>query len=108
MSLARESYACCSRKSTALTMCASLVSISLPDFSFTYCSRLEIDGAAAEIASGFRDRGAEAVLLGDDAHDVALRRHHDLDLLLHHLVVGIERAGVERIHDRDDQFAVAD
>ena len=67
----------------------------------------EIDRAAAEIASGFRHRGAEAVLLGDHAHHVALRRHHDLDLLLHHLVVGVESDGVERIDDGDDQLAVA-
>ena len=32
----------------------------------------EIDRAAAEVALRFGDRGAEAVLLGDDAHHVAL------------------------------------
>ena len=68
----------------------------------------EIDGAAPEVASRFRHRGPEAVLLGDHAHDVALRRHHDLDLLLHHLVVGVESDGVEGIDDGDDELAVAD
>ena len=67
----------------------------------------EVDGAAAEIALSFGHRGAEAVLLGDDAHDVALRGHHQLDVLLDHLVVGVEGDVVERVDHGDDELSVA-
>src|ERR1051325_10968637 len=67
----------------------------------------EGQAVAAEIALGLRHRGAEAVLLVDDAHDVALGRDDDVDVLLHHLLIAVDGDVVEGIDDGDDQLAVA-
>jgi hypothetical protein len=62
--------------------------------------------AALEVAFGFGDSAAEAVLLVDDGKDVALRRDDDVDLLLHHRPVRVEGDGVVRIDDGDDELPV--
>ncbi len=67
----------------------------------------EGEAVAAQVALGLRDRGAEAVLLVDDPHDVAVRGDDDVDVLLHHLLVAVDGHGVEGIDDGDDELPVA-
>jgi hypothetical protein len=68
----------------------------------------EIDRPFREVALGLRHGGAEAVLLVDDAHHVALGGDDDVEILVRHLPVGVDRDAVERIDDGDDELAVAD
>jgi hypothetical protein len=68
----------------------------------------EVDGAAGEVLLGFGDRGAEAVLLVDDAHHVRLGGDDDVQLLLGHRPVRVDGHRVERIDHRHEQLPVAD
>src|SRR5207249_2899766 len=66
----------------------------------------EVD-AALEVALRLGHRGAEAVLLVDHAHHVALRGDDEVDFLFHHLVKRVEGNRVKRVDDGDDQLPVA-
>ena len=61
---------------------------------------------ARHVALGLRDRGAEAVVLVDDAEDVRLARDDDVEILPHHLAVELDRLDVERVDHRDEELPV--